>query len=487
MLDKIKKCYRYKDYETAIFLLTRLQNDNSKLLLGIMLFENDEMSRAIFHLEQLQDTTSMYYRALAYKKMRKYTDSIFCLKRILEKKTIKNTSDDLWISQFFIDSSDTQYFDALIGEMLILKGKCSSGLSKYRSVIFKDPLIKSANTLFDEDNRIEPICILKNDVVMDYYTNLFCMKDLICSFHNINDESIEKNVFVMRKNQNILKTITNFLSKFNLGYFKSYIMVKTAVTLAQMEFENESLSIFEAVREFDPLFIKDMDRYSTLLWKTKNEGLLGLLAKDMIQSAPSSNLTWIAIANYYSLRGQNRECILALHKSISILESSHAYTLLGFECNARSQYLEAQSYFKASLHQSVNNDRALFGLGISCAETFKLEMAIEYFSTALKINPTSLHMVAYLIRFYVKNKEYEKALSHVEKIFFNGGSHRDYHAMVKFISDHCGEFLELEELVLCEFAEILFYYDHKDLATIILDNVECRTSAYYSKRALIEN
>ncbi|ELA42885.1 uncharacterized protein VICG_00200, partial [Vittaforma corneae ATCC 50505] len=139
------------------------------------------------------------------------------------------------------------------------------------------------------------------------------------------------------------------------------------------------LQVFEFLREKDPSFVLEMDVYSTSLWINKDTNLLGLLAKDLISTAPNHYITWSVIGNYYSLNGMPKESTTCLMKSLSILENPFAYSLLGFEFNIRSQYLEAQNYFKSSLCMLENNDKANFGLGVAYSETSKRAAAEAYF------------------------------------------------------------------------------------------------------------
>ena len=49
LLIKIEKCYKYKDYDTSVYLSAYLtaKNDEYELLYGIMLFYNQEYSRCL--------------------------------------------------------------------------------------------------------------------------------------------------------------------------------------------------------------------------------------------------------------------------------------------------------------------------------------------------------------------------------------------------------------------------------------------------------
>lgn len=541
VIAKTKKCYRYRDLDTAIFLLSSLivNMPEYRLLYGILLYENDEFSRSLVHLDGLLTTTAVYYRALAYKKMKKYKDATMCLRTILDGRSLRDRSENSWYNEFFIDKKDTEFFDSLLGELYVQRGKCRNAIDKFRKSMFKNPLLKAATSLYEENNKIDLIDVHKDDLVMKYYTELFriqqqirfnsinlIFKGIQCLSNTKNDlngmstndengninnkkngranclisnetcpdafnRSAAKDVGI--RNDVDLSTYSGlgmeyYSEAFDAPFIGSYYISKVAAALARFGFDDKSASLFEALRDKDPSFIEEMDNYSTLLWKLKNENMLGLLAKEYISSHPNNFITWAIIGNYYSLKGLNHECTLCFQRSLGIKESPHVYTLLGFESNTKTQFTEAQVYFKASICMLENNDRALFGLGISYAEIFKADIASLYFNQAMDINPTSLPMATYLVRFYVKNKEYEKAVLKIKQMLFaqNDRWLEDYDTMVDFIEENCGRFRDIEELMLCELVEVLFKHGHRGLAARILKCVKCRTSSYYAKKALIE-
>ena len=198
---------------------------------------------------------------------------------------------------------------------------------------------------------------------------------------------------------------------------------------------------------------------------------------------------WIApisqfSTDYYSLSGMPKESTTCLMKSLSIQENPFAYSLLGFEFNIRNQYLEAQYYFKSSLCMLENNDKANFGLGVSYGETSKKTTAEVYFKKALIINPSNLSMKAFLVRFYVKNDEKIKAIEKTKE-YLNLHCNT-LEEMAQCIYQSMGHYNEMEELIICEFIEILVKEKCKELAEKLLQCVQLRTSTYYSKKNLVE-
>lgn len=526
LIEKARKCHRYRDLDSAIFLLSAISSESPeyRLIYSILLYENGELSRAVFHLTSLRTTTALFYKALAQKGLKKYTEAISSLNMILDNRTETDESDIDWFSGFFIDREDTEFFENLLGELHVLKGQSHLGIARYRSAMAKSPLIAAATGLYEEDQKMPVMGHFYSDPIYRYYQELFSIKEQICAASGklaFREESQERGRRAPNNDENggnrnnpvhnsatgkeqsdhllplnytenaSIEDISGRFSSpyFRVPFFSSYFIAKTASALARFGFEDKSLLLFREVRERDPCFIEEMDGYSTMLWKHRNENLLGLLAKEFMASHPDHQATWAIIGNHYSLRAHNKECAACFKRSIQIRETAYVYTLLGFESNTKNQFIEAQEHFKASLSMLNNNDRALFGLGISYAETYKTDSAALYFKRALEINPGSLHMIAYLSRFYVRNKEYDKAFDRIKQVLFMRSGHAldNYNSVVEYIENNMGSFQTMEELIICELAELLFYRGLKAHARRALEAVECRTSSYYSKKALIEN
>lgn len=465
-LSTIKKCMKYHDYKTACYLALSLAEADPEyfLLSGILLYYSGEYSRAIPYLSRNATTTSVFYRALSYRGQKSYSMAISCIETILDGCTTTDSSDDRWYCSFFVDPADKEFYLTLLGELYIQSGRSQPGIKCMASAMSISPLLPAAEALYSEGILIRdlPAC-----PVSLFYTNLF--------------------EFVSEKwnSSTGCRAIPSIaLAIKNLPGTGSYLVAKAAAASARFGNSKEAGRLFKLLRRKDPSWISGLDAYSTMLWREHDENSLGLLAKELISSHPDHYITWIVIGNFYSLRKKNGEAIQAFLRSISIRENSHAYALLGFEFNHKSCFVDAQGCFRSSLCMLENNDRALFGLGISYAETFKKELATVYFTKAMLVNPHSLHMKAYLVRFYVRVKEYAKALERIGEYFcLDMANPCD---IVRLIEAKAGNYSELEELMLCELAEVLFREGSKDLAIKVLDSVACRTTTYFSKRALIE-
>lgn len=480
-VEKLKKCYKYRDYDSAIFLSIHLSSYNNefKLLTGILLYENQEYSRSIFYLKELKYTTAYFYLALNYKRLKKYSEAIVCLSMISGKKMDEDIVSDPFINSFIIHHADSEYIDSLIGELHILRGRSKTGIEKYRKSVLKAPLLKPIMALCDENIRIEPINDFLNDPIMNLYQNMF---ELNLEFlQTVNSLSNDK-IFNISEILLIFPALNGYIE--TIPGIETYILSKLATTYCKYGQMTLGLEIYELLRRGDPCYIFEMDFYSNILWKTKNENLLGLLAKDLISTHPSSHITWTVIGNYYSYKSMPKESTLCFIKSLSILESSLAYALLGFEYNSRNQYSEAQIYFKSSICMLENNDKAYFGLGITLNETFKYQAAEGYFKKALELNSRCMHMKAYLVRFYIRQNKIDIGIERARE--YLGIKTEDFFEILRFIECKYGKFNEMEDLILCEMVEAFIKLQKKDIAKKILDCIVNKTSSFFSKKALLE-
>ncbi|KAI5148221.1 hypothetical protein ENBRE01_0181 [Enteropsectra breve] len=461
VLEKIKLCHKHRDYDTAIFLALYLSNIRSEYLLltGILLYENGEYSRSLFYLEKLNTITAIYYQALAHKKMCAYTKSLCVLRKLMKNSWLCDPPADPWTSSFYISGEDSEFSQMLMAQLYTLRGNTKDAIDRHRAVMLKNPLLPSAEALYLERNSIPALDELQTDIVMKYYLNLLEIPEMQPSD-------------------------PKYLAYLEQGNFGSYFLSKAASTIVQYVSENEGMAIFQRLRETDPFYMTDLDVYSVFLWRNKEKDLLGLLAKEALASDPYSWVTWIIVANYYSLHGKNKECMLALKKSLSIKETPQVYTLLGFESNIKAKYIDAIKYFKVSLAMRKFNDRANFGLGIAYCERSMNDKAEELFRKAMEINPYSSYMKAFIVRFHVKTLSYQIALVMIKSTLKLPDS--PYKNIVESIEMHSHGYSPMEDLILCEFADILIHLKHPELATRVLSCIEYRTSTYYAKRALLE-
>lgn len=474
--EKMIKCIKYRDFETAAYISMYLSQSNPEfeMLSAILLYENKEYSRSLQFLEGFDDVTRIYYKALNYKARKEFSEAIAQLSIIIEGKAKNQCFNDSFIQTYTLSTEDSEFFESLMGQLMIIKGKCYPGIDRFRKSFFKNPLLGPCYSLFDENVWIAPINDFKNDIIMNFYQNLFSM--------NIQTQTVDE---IPRNISEMIEQYPMFNEYFiNTPGFGSYFLSKIAACFTRFTMSNVGNEIFEYLRKKDSHFIKELDVYSTALWVAKNYNHLGLLAKELIYSNPKHYITWVVLGNYYSIAGMPKESYTCFMKSLSIEETHNAYTLLGFECNSKNQYLEAQNFFRSSLCMLENNDRAYFGMGISLSEMSKKNSAETYFNKALLLNPRNINMRALVVRFYVKNKNDDISLQKIQE--FLGIRYKSYHEIAEYILKRMGEFKEMEELIILEFCELLVRFGRRDLAKDILACVNCRTKTYFSKRSIVE-
>jgi tetratricopeptide (TPR) repeat protein len=271
---------------------------------------------------------------------------------------------------------------------------------------------------------------------------------------------------------------------YHTGAYGSYYISKAASAYSDREIDHESLLYFEKIRLDDPYYVRDMDVYSTLLWRRRDKRFLHLLGKELIYSNQSHYITWTVLGNYYSLAEDFKRAIICLKRSININENHYAYQLLGFEYSSTDEYRTAETYFKSSLSIQSYNSKAWLGLGAVYIETSKRSQGLLLFEKALKMSPHSLQIKAYVSKYYVKIQMYDEAYERIRAWLNLKGD--CFEEVVKSIEDRSGSYNGFEDLILCELADV-FIQKHKTiLARKILNLIESRTSTYYSKKSRLK-
>lgn len=455
LLIKIEKCYKYKDYDTSVYLSAYLtaKNDEYELLYGIMLFYNQEYSRCLTILINNNTVTALYYKALCLYYLKQYAYAQTTIENLL-----KIDQEDEKTGCFFLDSFilelDKEFFYLLYAKILRQTGNIKEAI-KYISLSFKhDILLPAVEMVYT--NNVPYITNSKfEDPINQYYNDIY-------NLHS-----------------NYIKEYENYLP----GY-GSYYVAKASLWYLTHENQRVGFNLYTQLRKLDPTFIYNMDYFSTFLWKYKKENLCGLLAKEMIEINPNSEITWIVISNYYSLKNNVESCVNALEKANIIKETSLAYTLLGFEYNEKSQFSKSIAYFESALKMELDNSKALFGIGIAYDQMSKEKQAEKFLLKGLNLNNNNTSMQTYILRFYVKHEDYSKALKHF-KIFMNFND-CDLKNIIDCILKEMDKYKDTEELMLLEFIEIINSMGYINESREILDRIKIRTSSYFDKKNFLE-
>ncbi len=279
-LNKIEKCFKYRDYETCIFLLSyfAVEDNEYSLILGIMLYFNKEYARAIYYLKQFNTYTSIYYKALAFKEMKRYKSAIEILNRIFNN-TAKTDSLLILKNELELREEGMEFYYKLAGELYTLQGEVSRGIGKFETANRINSLYSVSNFLYGE-NRLElPVENKSENFVVKFFTYL-------------NDQNYDK-----------LKEYAKHIP--GIG---SYYISKAANENFIKNNMKSSLILFDLVRDKDPFFLNEMENYSNALFREKKANMLGLLAKELKDIAPNDHRTWITIANFYSLKDNQNLC-----------------------------------------------------------------------------------------------------------------------------------------------------------------------------------
>ncbi|KAG5859021.1 hypothetical protein KMI_09g14480 [Encephalitozoon hellem] len=468
LIGKICKSIRYRDYETAIFLTAYLTQHKPeyRTLMSIVLYLNGEYSRALFHLHRLNTCTSKYYESLCYKKKKDYKKAIKSLEHILEGRVERDPEVDARIQEMFVDPDDNEFFESLLGDLYTLSGHREEAIGHYTKSFAKSFLFSAVENLLLE-NKIP----LKRDK-----ENIRQMGK-----RGIEEEYVADIIeFHESLGQSLIKKYLEHVP--GVG---SYFISNAARRYFNLGMNDKSKACFELVRRKDPMFLHNVDYYSTILWHCKDVYELGMLCKNLIKHAQDSPHTWKALGNFYSHQGDYQRSVLCFKRSLHIEEDSYTYTLLGYESIQRNEYDIAMKYFNLSLKMLGDNYRAMFGCGLVYTKTERLDNAEYFLKKAIETNPGNLQIKVHAMKFYTRKGLTDQSIRLFKEAFCM--KYTDIHKIVECIISRKGSFSNVEEFLVLEFVEILVLQNLSKLAADVLSCVEYRGESYSKKKELLQD
>lgn len=453
IVNRVYKSYTHRNYESAIFQLLFVNLKDRDLFVGIFYYDLGNFAKAISLLKKFNTHTSKFYLGLCYKKQRNYTKAIESFLDLIKNGT---TQDELLgneFDNFFI--TDFEYVHELLGECYTVNKERNTAIEHFTCSFQISPLIKSFENLVAENVFIKYRKTIKAE---DEY-----FQDII---------EFEKN-----PSEQLLKKYKKHVP----GYGSSFLS-HCGKTFALRSRFSESILIFEFLRKRDQHYIKNLDYYSTLLWFSENSVRLASLAKELQSNHISSHIFWIVIGNFFSNRHDNKRAVVCFSRSNFIEPNHNAQCLLGHEALLRGEYKKAMKYFINSQELFKNNYNAIFAIGMVYESSGRFENAEIYYKKGFSINPHNSTLKTVLLQFYVKIKEYEKAMQLMGTIF--GIEDADPSNICNRIEET--KLNDGDEKMVLIFIEVLLYYKLVQSAAKIFKLLRIRSSEYYTKKNMID-
>ncbi|ORD95966.1 CDC27 [Hepatospora eriocheir] len=453
--EKLLNSYKYRDYETSIFLATHLYSseatDSIKLLLGVLYYEKKDYKRSITFLKNLNTITALFYTTLDYYELKRYKEGLTTILKLddsIINDDVENNQIGTFLKNNILLDYNISHIENLKAKIYKALGDLSNFITSCKLSMTSEILYEPVNNLFNE----KELKVNGTSIIECFYSDLMLKSD----------------------------------DKKYIDHYKKCVPGKGSYALSKIAVENEDYHLFSFLRLYDESFIEGVEDYSTILFRKKKKIELVNLALYLTKWYPNDHRTWMVIGNYYSLI-ESDLAVKCLMKSKDINETYQVYSLLGFEAASRCQYRLAESFYNSSLKLRKNNHKALFGLGITLDERFQYKNALMYFMKALELNETDKEMQVYFLRFLIKHKKYEKGLNYfISKFNFENNIDLIIDRLLNSIG-----YNETEELMILEFIEIIYniHTESKDKISLVvklLDNIKIRSSSYYKKRALLE-
>ena len=107
--------------------------------------------------------------------------------------------------------------------------------------------------------------------------------------------------------------------------------------------------------------------------------------------------TWCVVGNCYSLKQEHETALRYFGRALQINPGfSYAYTLSGHEHVANDGLEQGRRCYQKALNFEERQYNAWWGVGNVCLKQEKFEPAMQYFKTAIRINPRSSVLHTYM-------------------------------------------------------------------------------------------
>lgn len=453
LISRITKSYFHKNYEAAIFQINFLTLKYKDMILAICYYEINNFYKALTLLKKYNTHTSKFYEGLCYKSQKNYVKAIESFLDIVENRTIEDEVMNNGFDRFMI--SDYVYIHELLGECYTCNREREKGLEHYKCAFKIYPLLKSFENLISENIAIK---IKRLDLLE---TNYFA--DIITHYKNDDDKEIKK-----------YKKLVPGIG--------SYFLSECARRYGEKSYTTNCILLFDFLRKKDPHFINNLDTYSTILWFGEDSSKLSILCKDLVKYHSNSYITWTALGNYFSQKNDNQRAITCFERSSYIQLNHYALSLLGHESIIRGEYKNAMKYFHHSIDIYKNNYNANFAVGIVYENSGKYENAEVFFKKGFYINPHNTTLRSVFLQYYIKIKEYKKALNLLGIIY----KIDDDEILNVFNVIKNKQINEEDEKIILYFVEILIHYDLAIQADELMKILKVRNSDYFYRREIVD-
>ncbi|KAM0677920.1 Anaphase-promoting complex subunit 8 [Binucleata daphniae] len=449
IVSRVYKSYIHRNYESAIFQLHFGNLKDKDMFLGIFYYDLGNFAKCISLLKRYNTHTAKFYVGLCYGKQKKYSKAIEALLEITTNCTQQDERHGNELDNFFI--TDFEHVHELLGEMYTLNKEREIAIEHFTCSFQINPLVKSFENLVSENVAI------KHKKVISMEDGYFC--DVL----QFDEQTINK-------------------YKKHVPGIGSLFISHCAKVFAIRSKNTESVALFEFLRKRDSHYIKHLDYFSTLLWFSEDSTRLACLAKEMLANHSDSHIFWIVLGNYFSNRSDNQRAITCFLRSTYIKNNHNALSLLGHEALLRGEYKNALQYFNQSQELFKNNYNAIFSVGIVYDNSGRYENAEVYYQKGLKINPHNTTLKTVLLQFYIKTKEYTKAMSLIASVF---------NVDIINVDEICNKIIEqrlnsAEENIVLIFIDVLLNLKDVQNAEKVLKAVKVRNCEYFTKKNMID-
>ncbi|EPR78794.1 Anaphase promoting complex subunit (Cdc27/Nuc2/BimAfamily) [Spraguea lophii 42_110] len=477
VINQIQRSWMSRNYTSCIFTTSLLceKEPQYKVILGVMLFENKEYYRCIDLLKKIETTTAKYYLGLCYMKIKNYTEALLSLLSIAEKFVPEDNKFNTYWDNYLITYTDLNQVYEMIGKIQTAGAQREDAIRWFKRAFEIFPSYYTAINLFEEGIAIDKletkqvIKLLKENQEPKIKRQKEYLIDVIIDFFkDINNFYITLQPLILEK----------YWRSF-YGHGMYFLSAAAKIYLERGEIEN-SIKLFQMIREKTTSFIHNIDVYSTALWNKRNTGILAALSKELYMKDKYNHVTYVVMGNYFSSFEDRTRAEICFNRALSLKRTHHTHSLLGHEYILKDQYTQAINNFLSSLKFRLKNHSAYFGLGISHAKIEKLENSKHFYEKGVKSSPDNFFLKYHYLQFLNTIKDYNRGKKFVKQEIC------DLQDIITELKNYKEKRTEAQELFFLEIIDLFIDERKPENGVETLKLIKMRTPNFYVKKILVE-
>ncbi|KAI5159599.1 anaphase-promoting complex subunit 3 [Nematocida ausubeli] len=430
------KCIQYERFKDAVYIVECLPAEEKKsmsLLLGYLFMRSAEHRRALQYLSKDASYTSLYYQALCHSHLKEYAQVKHLATQLLERtKKPEAARRSTQLESMYMLKMDKVFVLALLAdaesetanpEECLKRCMESADEGGLLYSVYRPMLEDSTKTVRKQERGDENRSNGKPEDADKLNTdeNTMIEKKLIARIEKERGKSTERILQNIMQECTLLKNVSlGGVSLFtaDISFFDQipiYSVASIAVHIFECGYMQKAGAVFEYIRVRDPCYIDTMHYYSSILWHSREKGLLNSLGRDIFGINSSSNVAWAVLGNHFSLKKETEKALECFERSLSIRKDPYVLCLMGHEQFMNSNLAESLKCFVESMKIKSENYSGIAGCGMIYEKIGKKDSAEYCFTRAIATNPQNVLLVYIAVKYFVSQSKLSSAYSLIQK------------------------------------------------------------------------